>query len=155
MYFPPTKHYRIEPIANKENREKQIKDIADKWVDSLSKIKAPVYEKDFKKIEEENIFEGIEGITDLSTPFRKGIQKITIEEFLDNLLDLPPFMNECHFLNFSEQKILGILSANLQATHLFQKRINEEIEGMIDNLVGIQNQFINLIVWKELRDFAI
>lgn len=155
VYFPPTKHYRIEPIADKEKQEKQVKDIADKWVDSLSKIKAPVYEKDFKKIEEENIFEGIEGITDLSTPFRKGIQKITIEDFLDNLLDLPPFMNECHFLNFSEQKIPGILSVNLQATHLFQKRINEDIEGMIDNLVGIQNHFINLIVWKELSDFAI
>lgn len=152
VYFPPTKHYRIEPIADKE---KQVKDIADKWVDSLSKIKAPVYEKDLKKIEEEHFFEGIEGITDLSTPFRKGIQKITIEDFLDNLLDLPPFMNECHFLNFSEQKIPGILSVNLQATHLFQKRINEEIEEMIDNLVGIQNHFINLIVWKELSEFAI
>ncbi|KST89955.1 hypothetical protein LKF67_1454 [Lactococcus lactis subsp. lactis] len=64
-------------------------------------------------------------------------------------------MNECHFLNFSEQKIPGILSVNLQATHLFQKRINEDIEGMIDNLVGIQNHFINLIVWKELSEFAI
>lgn len=36
-------------------------------------------------------------------------------------------------------------------THLFQKINNEEIEGMIDNLVGIQNHFINLIVWIKLN----
>lgn len=70
---------------------------------ALSKIKAPVYEKDFKKLKMQIFFEGIEGITDLSTPFRKGIQKITIEDFLNNLLDLPPFMHESHFLNLSEQ----------------------------------------------------
>ena len=36
VYFPPTKHYRIEPIADKE---KQIKDIADKWVEPFLKLK--------------------------------------------------------------------------------------------------------------------
>lgn len=39
VYFPPTKHYRIEPITNKEKWEKQIKDIADKWVEPFLKLK--------------------------------------------------------------------------------------------------------------------
>lgn len=39
VYFPPTKHYRIEPIADKEKWEKQIKDIADKWVEPFLKLK--------------------------------------------------------------------------------------------------------------------
>ena len=39
VYFPPTKHYWIEPIADKEKWEKQIKDIADKWVEPFLKLK--------------------------------------------------------------------------------------------------------------------
>lgn len=50
VYFPPTKHYRIEPIADKEKWEKTDQRHRGQMGRALSKIKAPVYEKDFKKL---------------------------------------------------------------------------------------------------------
>ena len=51
-------------------------------------------------------------------------------------------------------KVPGILNVNSQTSKVFQSKLNETIIGMIDELVKVQNAFINCIEFDELEEFG-
>ncbi|MDH6363486.1 hypothetical protein M2139_000461 [Enterococcus sp. PF1-24] len=110
--------------------------------------------EDLKKFEKCSPFQGIENVTDTSSPFINEQKKVKAQDFLEQIISTPPIFDVIHDLNRKEQKIPGSLTENSQASNLLQVKISEAIRPMIDDLVRFQNIFINCIKWEELEAFA-
>ena len=156
-YIPPMPSYDFQFKGNESQED--LRKIVDEWVrmqEDFYKLNESTMsnEEKFKIIEEKKYFEGIDQITDTSTPFINDEQVVYAEEFLDSVLNQPRGDGYIdHRLNRVEQKIPGMLQENNKAQKLFQEKINKMTLSLIDELVDYQNTFISCIEWKELPEY--
>ena len=102
----------------------------------------------------EHLFDEIEGATLEHSEEKKGLEKETLDEFLNKMVDMPREFGEIHELDHGRWKIPGILTSNIQAANVFQEVMNDAAEDMIDRLIAVQNYYINCIKWEEIEKFA-
>lgn len=152
-FFPPVKSYLFHWEEGNKTDE-NLKKFAEESFRMMNQKMKNLTIEDYEKMSEENFFEGVSGVTDNSTPFVNGTRIVGAEKFIDYVINMPAFFDKLHDLNRTERKIPGILTVNSHASNLFQIKVNEVFEGIINDLVRYQNIFINCIKWEELEDFA-
>lgn len=110
----------------------------------------------FNSHEEVNeYFKKTEGQTGVTTHYLiDRTRKVNLESFVDSIIETPAIFSEIHDLRFQTMKVPGILNVNSQTSKVFQSKLNETILEMINELVKIQNAFINCIEFKELEEFG-
>lgn len=150
-FYLPTKTYSFRPNTDKNVTDRAIKQFAHEFVEFQEKLQDVKNLKDFEQIQ------GITNsacVTTRTTPLIDQTVKVNIDEFLDEVIDLPEYYSEDHVLDYPMLKVPGILTVNSQASNLFQDKFNKSIEYSINDLVRIQNAFINCIKHEEIADFV-
>ncbi len=144
--YPPMRTWKFS--SNQSEDSADIRGFVDEFFDYNSR-KYKTYN------EIDDYFKKTDGKPGVTTQYSiKRTRKVNLESFVNNIIETPAWFSESHFLNFQEMKVPGILNVNSQTSKVFQSKLNETIIGMIDELVKVQNAFINCIEFDELEEFG-
>ena len=144
--LPPMRTWKFSSHQSEESAD--IKEFVDEFFDYNSQKY-----RTYKEIDE--YFKKTDGKPGVTTQYSiNRTRKVNLESFVNNIIETPAWFSESHFLNFQEMKVPGILNVNSQTSKVFQLKLNETIIEMIDELVKIQNAFINCIEFDELEEFG-